>query len=164
MGISQSSSTIRVLVVGLTGSGKTHFLDLLSEECAAGRPTIGYHEVTYTYEGCRFIFTEYGGSVDWEKLIQMDTGPPFDCMYMIVREENGTFSSANNALLMMASLLPINVPIAVVWNVEILRTQNFHYPRNRRICSVTLNYQVVEECLEKIYRLLRWTSAQSSTV
>jgi len=160
-----SHSSIRILVVGLTGSGKTHLLDLLSGECAAGRPTNGYHEVTYDYEGYRFIFTEYGGAVDWEKLIKLDTGPPFGCVYMVMGKKSldtsRDFSPANNALLMLSTFFPTNVPFAVIWNRS-PASPTFQYPRNRRVCSVTLDFEATAECLEKIYRLLRWTSAQSN--
>ncbi len=164
MGQNESSS-IRVLVIGLTGSGKTTLLDLLSEEGAAGRPTIGYYEVSYRYEGCMFQFTEYGGSVDWERLVGMDTGePPIGCVWFLVKEPpDKSGGSFTNALLMMASMLPLSIPFAIIFNGK--EKGNIRYPRNRKLCTVTLPLiSNRAECLEKLYRLLRWTSAQKSIV
>ncbi len=147
-----------ILVLGLSGSGKTHLLDFLSGEIDATRqPTNGYHEISYPFERHNFIFTEYGGRTDWETLIKLDTRP-YRCIYMIIRD---SVKEANNALLMVANILS-GLPIAVVWNSAIdvrASIAEFHYPRNRQVCSCSLNFANQEVCLEKIYRLLQWTAA-----
>jgi GTPase SAR1 family protein len=166
MGLSESKK-IRVLLVGLTGSGKTHLLDFMTGESNTVRqPTIGYHEVTIQYEGRSIIITEYGGTTDWEKLVQLDTDE-FNCIWMIIghNADGAALSSSNNALLMVSSLLP-NVPVAIVNNRTVSNSMlGLHQlSQLRPVCTVTLNFDIPEECLEKIYRLLQWTSAPKNTV
>lgn len=150
MGLS-SSKTINVLVLGLSGAGKTHFLDLFHLGSDTTKfPTNGYYETVYYFEEYMFILTEYGGCTEWKSCI--DT--PVHCIFWMVRGD--TVMESNNALLMVSQWYP-HVPIAVLWNGPPFSSQGFFYPKNRPVCSVTLNFEREVEWLEKTYKLFQWT-------
>lgn len=153
MGLS-SSRSINVLVLGLSGAGKTHFLDLFHLGPDTTKvPTNGYYETVYYFErNYTFILTEYGGSTDWRKCI--DPEKPVHCIFWMVREESDWMES-NNALLMVSQWYK-TIPVAVLWN-GLKPPKGFQYPRHRPVCSVTLNFQSEVEWLEKAYRLFEWT-------
>lgn len=76
---SSCSTTTRVLVVGLSGVGKTHFLDMLAYNAdTTKQPTTGFYEVVYR-EVC---FVEYGGNVNLTTT--MLHTEPFDAVVYIV--------------------------------------------------------------------------------
>lgn len=77
MGSSVVKPAIRVLLVGLSGVGKTHFLDMLVYNAdTTKQPTTGFYEVMH--QGVCFI--EYGGSVV-NTVLHTD---PFDAVVYIV--------------------------------------------------------------------------------
>ncbi len=148
------SKPIHILVIGLTNAGKTHFLDMFHlGPDSTKSPTFGYYEAVYYFENHEFIMTEYGGATDWKIMLNMrKDAPPFRCMYFVIGSD---LEESQNALLMMTSLLPLSVPIAILWNMK--RPEKFQYPKNRRICSFTLNFEDPVEWLSKTYKLFEWT-------
>jgi len=136
---------IHVLVIGLTDSGKTHFIDniqLLGS--LSRRPTVGIETTNYKNI---LSLTELGGSIDWEKF----TFIKVHCIYMVIRHN---IHESNNVLLMMCNRFK-NVPVAIIWN-NIKKPEKFIYPKQRSVCSCTLNYEE-EGWYEKFHRLLEWT-------
>lgn len=129
------SKRINILVVGLTGSGKTHFIDCIQGlESLTKRPTFGIEMVGFN----DFNFIEWGGSINWEK-IEMDV--KVDCIYFIIKDQ---IDDANNSLIMISEMFPL-VPIAIVWNTP---KRPINYPRGRPVCSISI---------EKEGQLLEWT-------
>ena len=153
MGLNHS----HILLIGLPNSGKTHLLDFLTDEHAAGRPTDGIDERFYQFENYVFKFVEYGGSTDWETLLNWDKRH-YRCIYMIIRGSN---AEAQERLLKVADALK-NVPIVVLWNQFRPSVGEFQYPTGRRICTCTLNFDNSVECLEKLYRIFKWTASVHS--
>lgn len=100
---------IRVLLVGLSGVGKTHFLDTLVYNAdTTKQPTTGFYEVVH--QGVCFI--EYGGSVV-NTVLHTE---PFDAVVYIVCGE--TFSKqqllqAKSHLLGTLSKFP-DIPLCII--------------------------------------------------
>jgi hypothetical protein len=134
---------IRVLVIGLTDSGKSHFIDSIQLLGSLSRRST-YME-TSNYKNI-LTLTELGGCVDWEKI-----DIKVHCIYMVIRHN---IHESNNALLMMCNRFK-NVPVAIIWN-NIKKPEKFMYPKQRSVCSCTLNYEE-EGWYEKFHRLLEWT-------
>ena len=148
MGLS-ASKTINVIVIGLTDSGKTHFLDLFHlGDNTTKLPTNGFYEMVYYFENYTFVLREYGGATDWERCITLD---PVHCIFAMVRDN---VMEANNAILMLANRYR-KIPVAILWN-GVSPTPGFMYPKNRPVCTVTLRFQNQVEWLEKVYRLFQW--------
>ncbi len=155
----QPSKPIHILIVGLTNAGKTHFLDMFHlGPDSTKSATFGYYEAVYYFENYEFVMTEYGGSMDWKIMLKLRKDEPkFHCMYFVIGNPSvpPDLADCQNSLLMMTSLLPQNIPIAILWNCK--RPEKFQYPRNRRICSFTLNFEDSVEWLSKTYKLFQWT-------
>ena len=135
---------IRVLVIGLTDSGKSHFIDSIQFlGSLSRRPTIGIE--TSNYKNILSL-TELGGSIDWE-IIDLKV----HCIYMVIRHN---IHESNNALLMMCNRFK-DIPVAIIWN-NIKKPEKFMYPKQRFVCSCTLNYEE-EGWYDKFHRLLEWT-------
>ncbi len=154
----QTSTPIHILVIGLTNAGKTHFLDMFHlGPDSTKSATFGYYETVYYFENYEIIMTEYGGSIDWKLMLKMRKNEPkFHCIYFVCSNRSDlspNLIESSNALLMVSSLL--NVPVAILWNGE--RPPNFRYPKNRPLCSLTLNFENHIEWLSKTYKLFEWT-------
>jgi hypothetical protein len=153
MGSKPSSVVIRVLVIGLSGVGKTHFLDMFDYPNSNKIPTKGYYENTVKYEGFKIHLIEYGGQVEWgDKLCHEN----FDQIYMFIDERYPIekMLQANSLMLKMCHLLP-GKPLVVCH----LHCQQNHLQVNlndRAVATCHLNFQVAE-WQEGCSRLFSWT-------
>lgn len=149
------SQTTRVLVIGLTGVGKTHFLDLLQYNGDTTKtPTNGYYECTY--KGIHFI--EYGGQMNWIPLLH----DGFNCIYMFIRNDYTIERQleAKSALLMICRVLT-NIPLAILFmgtkyeNEERIKNRlQLQYIRQERIVA-TISLE--KNWKEGLSRLFEWT-------
>jgi len=156
MGLAKSK-TINIMVIGLTNSGKTHFLDLFHMGPDTTKiPTNGFYETVYDFENYTLVLREYGGATDWERCTQLLE--PVHCIFFMVRGDN--VREANNALLMMAHRYK-RIPVAVLWNGT-NPSNDFMYPRNRPVATVTFRFEREVEWLEKTYRLFQWVVVATS--
>lgn len=156
MGLSKSKT--HVLVVGLSGSGKTHFLDsLLYGVGSTALPTHGFYQVSYR----DLVFTEYGGSIDWLKTLQA-THHSFNAVYLVIRS---TFSielvcESNNALLMLDRHFEPGIPFCILWNGgESANRLTFKPGRPFRQHCVDFENPL---WLEGVWELFEWTTSTAS--
>lgn len=98
-----------ILVIGLSGVGKTHFLDLFHYGPDSYKtPTNGFYEVKFN--NC--IFIEYGSNTSWSKLLHQ-----FDRIILIV---DGNFSDmemilSKTLLLSFLTKMDQKIPICILW-------------------------------------------------
>jgi len=141
MGLAKSKN---ILVIGLSNSGKSHLIDYITN--------VGYLSRQPSWiEKTRcgnYHFTEIGGSVNLNMIHEVP-----DCIYMVIRDQ----IHESNSLLLMASVIFENTPIAVIWN-GIKPPESFFYPKNRRICSCTLDFDDFN-WMEKFQKLLEWVDS-----
>lgn len=156
MGLSKSKN-IKVLVLGLTNAGKTHFIDMFQFGPDSTKfPTFGYYETVYSFEGYNFTLTEYGGTMEWDKMITI-RNDSFDCIYMIIDATSGIerIMESNSALLMICQHLK-NIPVAILWNKSKKSLKLRHVPKNRPMCTSHLDFSE-SNWGERVSQLFEWT-------
>jgi hypothetical protein len=163
MGSKHSSSfdVINILVIGLSGVGKTHFLDLFNGASnLMKKPTNGFYEATYNNE---FHFVEYGGKSSWDHLFHN-----YDVIYMLIDNEytQEQLLEARSAMLMMCLKLP-DIPLVVIFkgkgklkHQEMLQLEEIALERKVGISHLDFDK---DECQEGISRLFEWTKQNRGT-
>ena len=159
MGSAKSKGALRILVIGNHNAGKTHFLDMFHLGHDSTKvPTHGYYETVFKHQGVQdVILTEYGGSVEWAKVLRA-CQHSFDAIYMVINTNSTRedVMECNNALLMMSELVP-GVPIAVVWNVTEPAKHTLQWmPRATSTCVCFLDFSKVD-WRERVGELVEWT-------
>lgn len=155
-----SSSKIKVLVVGLPGSGKSFFLDsLVYGTGSTNLPTQGFYEVGYK----DIVLTEYGGQINWIRTLNA-TGHVFHAVYFVI---SSSFSKeeiceSNNALLMLDNHFDETIPFCIVWNGDTCQKLKFKPANCRPIYECYLDF-CNSFWLERVWELLEWTTVSSST-
>lgn len=151
----KNSVVIRVLVIGLSGVGKTHFLDMFHYPNSTKTPTKGYYEVTVPFGNSHKIeLIEYGGQIEWNSLCHNDG---FDQIYMLIDERYSTekMLQANALMLKMCHMVP-KIPLVVCY----LHCQKKHLTlksiTDRKVAVCHLNFET-QEWQEGCSRLFTWT-------
>jgi len=159
---SPSTPTTFLLVLGLTSSGKTHFLDMFHFGAdTTKRPTIGFYETRYE----NYILREIGGSMDWKNIIKsFDTVDGFILIVDTSSSDETIMQSRN--LLLGACNLRENIPVIVLLNkknpsvkveykkiTELLQLNDLgHF---RRVLALELDFET-QQWQEKILKALEW--------
>lgn len=131
MGNNHAGGTIKVVLIGLASTGKTHFLFTIKygDSCGA-RKTTGYNEEMMVHEGYRLHFVDIGASVPnaprghfkglpknlIARLIN-DVG----CLYFFVdgEDDDEALLIAKSQLLALITNESFkNVPVAIIQNVK----------------------------------------------
>jgi len=166
MGLSKSKP-LHILVIGLTNSGKTHFLDMFHLGSDSTKlPTYGYYETIFHHQDKHtVILTEYGGTMDWKRVLR-GTKQTFDAIYMVIRSDASVedIMESNNELLMMAEELP-NACIGIIWNIVYNGepTKLKWTPRTHKTCICYLDFSKLE-WRERVSELIEWTIANNNSV
>ena len=112
---------IKVLVLGLTGAGKTRFLDAFDLTAELGwerRPTCGTHVVNVdVHRNCTLHLMEVGGTVP--NAYADNLLPSHDALYYIVDATaplHEVYASKQRLFGLMLKL-PADVPVCIVFNV-----------------------------------------------
>jgi len=100
----------RVLVIGLKGVGKTHFLDSFHYGSdTTKKPTHGYYEVNFK----NTTWVELGGCSDWTKICRQLDSFDIICMIINMKDSIERLLESKSALLMMCREIP-NVPVVIL--------------------------------------------------
>ena len=159
---SSPSPTTFLLVLGLTSSGKTHFLDMFHFGSDTTKlPTIGFYETRYE----NFILREIGGSMDWKNIIK--SFDHIDGFIFIVDTSSSdeTIMQSRNLLLGACSLRE-GLPVIVLLNkknpsvkvdykkmTDLLQLNSLgHF---RRVLALELDFET-QQWQEKILKALEW--------
>jgi hypothetical protein len=164
MGLSKSKHSLHILVIGVQGAGKTHFLDMFYFGNDSTKiPTRGFHETVVHQPYCKreIRLTEYGSHISHAAVLKAHKHH-FDAIYLVVRS-NATeeeLMESNNALLLMCDLLP-EAAVGIVWNV--CSTDNGFRalkwtPRTHRTCVCHADFSK-SEWSERASELFEWTIA-----
>ena len=86
---SSSSSEIKVALIGLTETGKSHFLGVVGDAVLPSHPTHGTEEITITHGKQQLRFTELGACIgeSWAALFE---ARKFDCVMWFI-DQHDTF-------------------------------------------------------------------------
>lgn len=150
---SKPSSVIHIIVIGLSGVGKTHFLDLFNYASdLSKRPTLGYYEAKWD----KFHMVEYGGKTSWDYLFH-----DYDIIYMIINDDYTIekLLEAKSAMLMMCHKLP-GKPLVVIFKgtkkvrEDILQLEQIAKERKVGISHLNLDEETWKE---GVSRLFKWT-------
>lgn len=163
MGQIQTKNPIFVLVIGLKGVGKTHFLDLLEGHPNLQKlPTHGYHEAIIE-DIIHFI--EYGNTNTKHKQLYH---PHFDIILCLLNtnysEEECLIS--RSLLAQMAQLLPPNTPILIVYkgnrgNYDLEKMNEwlqlgFFAEQKRKVSFLYMDFDEKQSFEEGSRRLTEW--------
>jgi hypothetical protein len=132
-----------ILLIGLPNSGKSFFIDSINNTQSLQRQKTFIDVTKYK----SYTFTEIGGSVPVENL-----NLEVDYIFIVIRDK---FHEANSLLLMVCE--KYKVPVVIIWN-EVEKPKHFFYPRGRRVCSCTLNFQN-PNWFEKFQRILEFLNS-----
>jgi hypothetical protein len=151
-----------LLVLGLTSSGKTHFLDMFHFGAdTTKRPTIGFYETRYE----NYILREIGGSMDWKNIVKsFDQIDGFVFIIDTSASDESIMQSRN--LMLGACSLRDNLPVIVLLNKKNPHV-NMDYKKvtellqlsflgqYRKVLALELNFET-QEWQEKILKALKW--------
>jgi hypothetical protein len=121
MGNYVSSEAVHVAVIGLTDTGKSHFLSLLSEgvlNIETTHPTFGSYETVFSYRRRRIVLTEMGSHVyqSWKNQFMAQN---FSCIMWFI-DEHDTLEDiykARNRLVEATRETMKRIPLCVVHNI-----------------------------------------------
>ena len=170
MGLAKSKiQPFRILVLGLTNAGKTHFLDMFHFGSDSTKiPTYGYYETVFKHSLSKreIVLTEYGGDIKWKTVLK-GQGHVFDAVYMVIRSTASPeeIMESNNALLMIMEELPDAVA-AVIWNIQ--NDAPFHStllnpPRKPSSCVCFLDFNNLD-WRERVSELIEWSIVNRNSV
>lgn len=131
--------TKQILLLGLSNSGKTHFIDFIQGLGNLSKRSTWIEISHYKH----YVFTEVGGSV---KEIPVKE---YDYILMFVNSE----IHESNSLLLKNSVIFKNVPMIIIWN-QIEKPEKFMYPKNRRLSTCTANYTNDFKWIDKIFEFI----------
>lgn len=131
MGNSHARETIKVVLIGLASTGKTHFLFTIKYGDSCGtRKTTGYNEEMMVHKGHRLHFVDIGASVpdatrghfkglpkDLVARLMKDVG----CLYFFVDGEDddeALLIAKSQLLALITSESLRGVPVAIIQNVK----------------------------------------------
>lgn len=86
----EAASTVHVALMGLTETGKSHFINVLSNDSTSKRterPTNGTERAVISYRSKKIAFTEFGSRIGqlWAHELQQD---PYTCVMWFIDEHD----------------------------------------------------------------------------
>lgn len=113
-----SSNCLRIAVVGLTETGKSHFVSRVTEgieNAETQSPTCGTYDAELTYGRKRIRLTELGASVGptWQHMFGMTD---FDCILWFIDSHDTTEDIYAARNMMMQATQDVHCPLCIVHN------------------------------------------------
>lgn len=131
MGNVQIKGSVKVAMVGLEGSGKTHFLLTLKYgETNGSIKTIGYNQETIIHENYKINFVDIGSPISCIRSSKPNRVPEamldmlledIDCLYFFVDGEDddeALLSAKNRLLALITSERFKEIPVALIQNIK----------------------------------------------
>jgi len=153
-----SKSKKNILVIGLSGVGKTHFLDILQYQGdTTKQPTKGYYTCSVLYDTTFITLIEYGATTPFNILHE------FDAIFMLIR---GDYSmekmlETKSYLLMCCDTLP-EIPLAIIVagkdeiKLNILQLAHLKRP----ICQIQMDFDNPNSWQKGCSKLFEWIVTQ----
>ncbi len=164
------TSKINVLVLGLSNSGKTHFIDLVElGENTTKSPTFGYHETMVKYEGKTEIrLIEYGFLSPWNNIQHS-----YNVIYILLRMSftKEQVLETKSIILNIHKQSP-NIPVCIIYSglVNNKKKEKIHKLLQLDILKYSITIAEIsmdfdnKNWLEGLQRLLEWTNVVGKDV
>ena len=149
------------MLIGLSGVGKTYFLDSLQNNKEYSRtPTKGWYEIHTKHEKHDFHIIEYGYSMPWDTIMHN-----FDALYVMINAKSPIEELLDIKSQMLVTIEKMKCACLVIilvgeegdkYDIAAQLQLNYIVKYNTHKAIASINYNK-DEWVESVSRILRWT-------